>query len=422
MLKSVRSYDFVDFLGSGAFGEVRSARHVQLGVLRAIKIGLDEHYKESLRTEGVVQARLDHPRIVKVFDMDLDSDPPHVVMELVEGGDLRSRLGNGPLPWRVAAQIAEDVLDALAYAHQQGIVHRDIKPENILIEGDGRAKLSDFGIGHVVERKSMELARGMGEHSTLRAQGALVGTFNYMSPEQKAGRPADARSDLYSLGIVLYEMLTGKLPEGSWRPPSVHNAEIPTAVDAVVDRLLASDASERYGTARQASVALQESVGPSMEPANSGMRGPGVAHHVGPKRISIPVVLLVGLICVVVAYLALSFTTNRGVDPLPTGLSQRVVGGKDRGAQPVLPSSEEAVRAEPGAGASGAGGDEEAPSVTPPPARRRGADTRETGAREGVAERTPSEVVEDTQPDEEEEHAASETTADEAIDAPLPFP
>jgi len=259
-------YELLEEISSGGFGRVYRARHVDLDVIRAVKIPTDPELVRQLRREGRVLARLQHPRIVLVYDMDVEHDPPYIVMEYVEGGDLRQRLEEGPLPVERAVQITLDVLEALEHAHNQGVIHRDIKPSNILLDSNGRAKVSDFGLGKVVQDVTFFATQSKGDdtHATVQSvrSGRLMGTFKYMSPEQLnpsllEGGELDHRSDLYSLGLVFYEILTGEFPAAGWEPPSNLNHSIAPALDDVVQTLLSRRRAQRYADAGVAANAVR---------------------------------------------------------------------------------------------------------------------------------------------------------------------
>jgi serine/threonine-protein kinase len=209
----ISEYVLVERIGEGGFGEVWKARHEILpDKLVAIKIPTDEHYIRQLQSEGILQHALDHPNIVKTLGLSVTTDPPYFIMDLVEGESLRDRLKKaGRLPAAEAASIIGQIAQALAYAHEKGVVHSDIKPENILIYKDGRAVLTDFGLGRVSQTYSAALAL---EGSLITKEGqSITGTLDYMSPEQKQGEDFGPESDVYSLGIVLFESLTGELPQ-----------------------------------------------------------------------------------------------------------------------------------------------------------------------------------------------------------------
>lgn len=267
-LKKLGRYDLVRVLGKGAMGLVYEGRDPNLDRRVAIKTIKVENlsdesaaeYEVRFRTEARSAARLQHPNIVSVYDSDRDGDIAFLVMEFIQGDDLKHHLDKGELYTLEQSQrIMADLLSALDYAHRQNIVHRDIKPANLLIEPDGRVKLADFGVARIQDS---------GEAT--RTQGTIVGTLKYMSPEQLQGRPIDARADLYAAGVVLYQLLTGKRPfDGdtdfaviqqivNYTPPAAtyFNDRLPPAIDAVVAKSLAKSRDQRYATAQEFSAAL----------------------------------------------------------------------------------------------------------------------------------------------------------------------
>ena len=199
-------YELVDRIGSGGMAEVWRARDHSLGRDVAVKL-LHRHLVEDdsilarFRSEAQSAARLTHPGIVAIFDTVTTEDTDAIIMEMVEGEDLRSILdARGTLAIEDAVEVTMQLAHALGHAHQNGIIHRDIKPANIIVRPDRRVKLSDFGI-----------AKALGD-TTLTDSGSLVGTVKYLAPEQIEGRPLDGRADLYSLSIVLFEMICGQVP------------------------------------------------------------------------------------------------------------------------------------------------------------------------------------------------------------------
>jgi eukaryotic-like serine/threonine-protein kinase len=246
-------------LGSGGMADVYLAEDEELGRRIAIKIlnerhAADEQFVERFRREAKNAAGLSHPNIVQIYDRGEGEGTYYIAMEYLEGRTLKEAVaGRQPLPIREAIGYARQILAALRFAHRKGIVHRDIKPHNALMDDDGRLKVSDFGIARA------------GAASQMTEAGSIIGTAQYLSPEQARGAPVDHRSDLYSLGIVLYELLTGavpftgdtpveiamkhlsKVPE----PPSAKRPEIPRALDQVVLRALAKDSEDRYGSAEE---------------------------------------------------------------------------------------------------------------------------------------------------------------------------
>jgi eukaryotic-like serine/threonine-protein kinase len=267
--KKLGRYDIIRVLGKGAMGVVYEARDPNLNRKVAIKtvrvssLTKEEaaEYELRFRTEAHSAARLQHPNIVSVYDSDRDGDTPFLVMEYVKGDDLKHYLDTGQrYTLEQSVRMMSDLLSALDYAHQRKIIHRDIKPANLLIEADGRVKLTDFGVARIQDS---------GEAT--RTQGGVVGTLKYMSPEQVEGKSVGALSDLFSAGIVLYQLLTDRRPfdgdsyfsivtainnEEPDAPSSI-NRMLPPAIDAVMAQALAKDKSQRFATAQEFASALQ---------------------------------------------------------------------------------------------------------------------------------------------------------------------
>ncbi|HEY6962345.1 MAG TPA: Stk1 family PASTA domain-containing Ser/Thr kinase [Gaiellaceae bacterium] len=245
-------------LGSGGMADVYLAEDQELGRRVALKLlderhASDEQFVERFRREAQSAAGLNHPSIVSIFDRGYAEGTYYIAMEFLDGRTLKELLvKNGPTPIPIAIDYARQILGALAFAHRNGIVHRDIKPHNIVVGGDGRLKVTDFGIAR-------------SGASQMTEAGSIVGTAQYLSPEQARGAPVDARSDLYSLGIVLYEMLTGRVPftgdtpvEIAMKhlsqvpdPPSKLRNGVPHDLDAIVMRALAKDPDQRYSSAEE---------------------------------------------------------------------------------------------------------------------------------------------------------------------------
>jgi eukaryotic-like serine/threonine-protein kinase len=253
-----RRYVIKRKLGSGGMADVYLAEDQELGRRVALKLlderhSADEQFVERFRREAQSAAGLNHPNIVSIFDRGLAEGTYYIAMEYLDGRTLKELLvRNGPTPIPIAIDYARQILSALSFAHRNGIVHRDIKPHNIVVGGDGRLKVTDFGIARSGTSQMTEV-------------GSIVGTAQYLSPEQARGAPVDPRSDLYSLGVVLYEMLTGTVPfTGDTpveiamkhlsqvpKPPSELRPEVPHDLDAVVMRALAKDPAQRYGSAEE---------------------------------------------------------------------------------------------------------------------------------------------------------------------------
>jgi serine/threonine-protein kinase len=271
-LKKLGRYEVLRVLGKGAMGVVYEGRDPNLDrrvAIKTVKVeNLSEEaaaeYEHRFRTEARSAARLQHPNIVSVYDSDRDADVAFLVMEYIQGDDLKHHLDRGTrYSLEQSLKIIRDLLSALDYAHKQGIVHRDIKPANLLIEPGGRVKLTDFGVARIQDS---------GEAT--RTQGSMVGTLKYMAPEQVQGQKIDSRADLFSVGVVLYQLLTDKRPFDGDNdfsiihqiighhppPPSSVNPRLPGALDAVVARALAKTREERFATARDFAVALQAAI------------------------------------------------------------------------------------------------------------------------------------------------------------------
>lgn len=214
----VQDYILVERLGAGAFGEVWKVAHAHLPRTAAVKFATSDAAAQALFREGVSQFGLDHPGIVKVLDANLSAAPPFVVLEYVAGKSLRALLRErGRLEVPDAASIFRQLAEAIAYAHEKGIVHGDVKPENVMVaQGEtGRlvAKLTDFQLGGFAAGARPFAPGEAGVRPSLETRGA-IGTVHYLAPEQETGEPLDGRADLFALGVVLFEMLTGRLPQG----------------------------------------------------------------------------------------------------------------------------------------------------------------------------------------------------------------
>jgi len=207
-------YEILSPLGAGGMGEVYRARDTRLDREVAVKV-LPQQFAEDptalsrFEREAKAVAALSHPNVLAVYDVGREEETSYVVTELLEGETLRQRLNVAPLPWRKAVGIGVSVADALAAAHARGIVHRDLKPENIFLTSDGVVKILDFGLARMMSESG-----GSGQDAahtptvTIDTRpGTIIGTLNYMSPEQLRGLATDARSDIFSFGCVLYEMV-----------------------------------------------------------------------------------------------------------------------------------------------------------------------------------------------------------------------
>jgi tRNA A-37 threonylcarbamoyl transferase component Bud32 len=232
--------EILDLIGHGGMGAVYKARQVRLDRLVALKIIVSDApgFAERFEREARSMAKLNHPHVVTVYDFGVADGIYYLIMEYVSGMDLRHLIQSKELSPELALVMIPQICDALQFAHDQGIVHRDIKPENILIDLQGNVKIADFGLAKLLERTS--------EYRTLTRTGQVVGTPHYMAPEQLE-RPleVDHRADVYSLGVVFYEMLTSELPLGRFNRPS-KSVRVDVRLDDVVLRALEREPERRY--------------------------------------------------------------------------------------------------------------------------------------------------------------------------------
>jgi len=268
--KKVGRYEILQELGRGAMGVVYKGRDPLLQRTVAIKeiltasLSGDDlaRYKQRFFREAEVAARMNHPDIVTIYDVGEDqaNGQPYLVMEFVEGQTLEAMMedASGPLPLETSLEIGLKVARALEYAHRKGVVHRDIKPANIMVLPDGEIEIMDLGIARL-------------EGSQMTRTGQLMGTPAYMSPEQFTGATVDGRADLFSLGIVLYQLLTGRLPflgetvteiivkivQNIPPPPRELNSSLPPGVDALLYKCLAKTPDERFQSAGEVAAALE---------------------------------------------------------------------------------------------------------------------------------------------------------------------
>ena len=253
----VGEYVLEERLGAGAFGQVWRARHhLFRDRVVALKFPHDPRAISDLAKEGVIQANLDHPGIVKAIGIDPNANPPFFSMEYVEGGNLRHLLNEeGPLAPTEAKRILEEILNALEYAHDRGVVHQDIKPENVLVLPDGSIKLTDFGLGMTVGGDSLAVSL-----SLKTDDGSVRGTLAYIAPEIRDGESKiDARADLYSLGVLACEMVTGKRPAGAELPSDIRPG-LPDWCDQLVGKLYVRR-EKRLADARAALAFLEDPSG-----------------------------------------------------------------------------------------------------------------------------------------------------------------
>ena len=321
-------YEVLSALGAGGMGEVYRARDARLGRVVALKIlpsrlAFDPDARARFEREARLASSLNHPNIVVVHDIGESEGVPFIAMECVEGDTLRARLRTGPVSIAAAIDLAGQIADALARAHAAGVIHRDLKPSNVMVTPEGRVKVLDFGLG-----KQAEMAAG--EHTTWSGNattpGVVLGTASYMSPEQAQGRGADWRSDQFALGLILYEMLTGRHPFErpsavqtmaaiiSDEPPLVaaSNAKVPEALALLLDRCLSKDPNGRFDSTADLAHAIRD-IGDHLRSGRplapvSGRHAPRSTLRVSTKTV-IAVTLLIS---------ALTWLTMRGGSGLPS--------------------------------------------------------------------------------------------------------
>src|SRR5258708_27222370 len=257
-------YEIIALLGQGGMATVYRARQVSVNRDVAIKVirpdlAQTSEFLERFRREAQMVASLSHPFILKVFDFGQTEDSVYLVMELLKGGSLAELLAKEPLPLATATRLIEQIASALDYAHHLGIIHRDLKPQNVILDDQGNALLTDFGIAKIVN-----------ESQALTKTGAAMGTPSYMAPEQWQGQALDARTDEYALGIMAFEMLSGALPFKADTPfgfmyMHIHEApaslrmlraDLPPRLEAVISKALAKSPDQRYSCAGEFAKAL----------------------------------------------------------------------------------------------------------------------------------------------------------------------
>jgi serine/threonine-protein kinase len=330
-------YEVEELVGHGGMSSVYKARdallerHVALKILHE-QYSNDEDFVERFKREARSVAQLQHPNIVTVIDRGEEDGRQYIVFEYVDGENLKERVvRNGRLEVRDALEIAVEVARGLAFAHEQGLVHRDVKPQNILLNGDGRAKVTDFGIARTVDVDGMTQT------------GTVLGTSNYIAPEQASGQRVDVQSDVYALGAVLYELLAGEVPfpgesfvvvamKHMHEPaPSLLDVrgDVPLRVAAAVDRALEKDPEQRFPTmdafAAELEACLAELDRGDDADATMVIASSAAASGAKPRRrkvsrwpIVIGVLALVAIAAIVIGLLAIPGTNENGPPPATT--------------------------------------------------------------------------------------------------------
>jgi serine/threonine-protein kinase len=338
LTQTLGKYTLGELLGQGGMGAVYRSHHPLLNRPIAIKVMLasiaaDPQAHQRFLREAQVVAVLSHPNIINIFDIDVQDGQPYIVMDFAPGGSLAARLHGGPLALDETLRLAIPLADALAYAHGQGLIHRDLKPANVLLRPDGSPVLADFGLARPV------IADGAAK---ITATGAVLGTLAYMAPEQFSGRPSDARADIYAFGVMLYEMLTGRVPfEGDSAqimyghlqqppaPPRQLNPALPDAIERLILRMLAKNPDLRPHSAAELAAELRAlqgagaAIGPTValtaqhasQPAATATERKNELH----KRPHWPIALIVGVVMALAGMAAFwgSQTAQPGNDRQP---------------------------------------------------------------------------------------------------------
>jgi len=314
--------EIVGQIGFGGMGVVYQARQKELDREVALKIlrpeiGSDPEFAERFVREARALAKLNHPTIVTVHDFGREDGLFYFIMEFVDGANLRQLTRSGELKPQAALAIVPRICEALQYAHDQGVVHRDIKPENILIDREGRVKIADFGLA--------KMARQTAEEFTLTGSWQVMGTPHYMAPEQME-RPAevDHRADIFSLGVVIYEMLTGELPLGRFAPPS-NKVQVDVRLDDVVLRALEKEPERRYQQATEMKTDIEAVAdAPGSVPVGSTLQHDEVAADLRLPAIGL---LIAGLLDVAALFFGAWMAIGRPPGPYTMGPQEGILIG-----------------------------------------------------------------------------------------------
>ena len=295
-LQSISHYRIISKLGAGGMGEVYLGEDTRLGRKVAIKLLplrslRDEHARRRLLREAQAAATLDHPNICSIYEIGEESGTNFIVLQYIEGETLAKRISRKPVELTEALEIAVQIADALAEAHSRGIIHRDIKPHNIMLSARGQVKVLDFGLAKIIEERGYTDSIAPTQN-LLSEPGMMIGTVPYMSPEQVQGQPVDVRSDIFSFGVVLYELFGGVQPFASENsastissiltrdPPPLarYSHEIPLELERIVSKALAKDPESRYQTIKDMLIDLkrlkqQFAFETELERSHSGING-----------------------------------------------------------------------------------------------------------------------------------------------------
>lgn len=256
-IPQINGYEIIGVLGKGGMGTVYKASQLSLNRLVAIKVLKKEYAKEKdfilrFSREAEVLARLSHPNIVPIIDKGSTGGLFYFVMEFIDGETLRQKLRRGRLHLDEVIKYTVQILRAISFAHKQNVIHRDLKPENVLIDTTGNVRIADFGLADIV---------GLQNDYSLTGSGMAMGTAHYMAPEQRRdAKRVDRRADIYSLGVTLYEMLAGEIPQGNYKRICQIRMDINPAFDIIIEKAISSRAEERYQSAEEMSTAIRAAI------------------------------------------------------------------------------------------------------------------------------------------------------------------
>jgi serine/threonine protein kinase len=337
-------YEVLGLLGQGGMGTVYRARDPRLDRAVAIKVLLDERSgdvsrRERFLLEARAVAALTHPNIVSIYSVEEDADRIFLTMEYVEGRTLRDLIPSTGMALDSLLALAIPLADAIAAAHQKGIIHRDLKPSNIMVSTEGRLKVLDFGLAKLLDSTSPDDTATRAAPSPLTSEGVILGTMAYMAPEQAEGRRVDHRTDIFSLGVILYEMATGRRPFAGdtsaalvaaiLRDMPIPVTDINTAMPAecarIVRRCLAKDPTRRYQTAIDVRNELEELKRDAESSQSAAVRvGPPASARRG-RRWLVPTIVVAGAAAVALAgYVALRSSQSAQPPALPRMAERQV--------------------------------------------------------------------------------------------------
>jgi serine/threonine protein kinase len=345
-------YEVISEIGRGSMGVVYKAHDPNLDVTLALKVLRQDRVSSSafvkrFLSEAKALGRLDHPNIIRVYNVDEDQGNVYIAMEFIEGESLNEVMQKKKFSAEEIIELGSTVAGTLDYAHKQGIIHRDIKPSNILVRSDGRLKITDFGIAHIEDSSAPKQTQA----------GEIIGTPAYMSPEQVLSQPVDGRSDIFSLGVILYELSTGKMPfpgqnlaaifnaitQVEPAPVNAGNPDIPNALSGTISKCLQKNPDDRFGSGLELAKALKACVrkeGPAAAAA------PAEQKKSKGKSLIVAAVIIIAAVLGLVSYFVMgpkTVTSTRGdtvrpavlkVESTPPG-AQVFIDGAFKGKSPA---------------------------------------------------------------------------------------